>query len=836
MTNLAQRSFASGELAPTFYARADLALYGRGLSTALNYYIMRAGGAQSRPGTTYKGTTKASGFARLVPCVFDEDQNYLLEFGDEYVRFWRDGSPISGTVIGAWANATVYAAGIVVSHSGTNYVSLQAHTSATANDRPNDGTNRLDYWHALTGTTYELPLPYTTQTEVREMQHAASVGVLRMAHRTYARRKLTRVSDAQWSLAEIASAPTIDFPLNLISDATPGAVVSWVVTAYDSVNGLESLASAPVSGDTEPASPADIFTQSWDAVAGATSYRVYKSLNGSVYGYVTEQTALSWIDTGALTINTSRTPPEQVADLSSAGDYPGVLGSYQQRILVSGSTNEPDTVRASKAGSPDDFTVSTPLQDDDAVSWRMTGERLVRPRHFLEVARRLVQFSSTGEEAIGGDESGILSPGAVNPQRISANGSATYPSPLPVNDSALYVQARGGVVRDLLAGEAGSDLTVTAQHLVDGYTILEWCYQQTPHSIVWAVRDDGVLLSLTYQRETGVLAWARHVTDGAVESVACVPEGDEDAVYLVVNRTINGSTVRYIERLALRSAAIAALVACDASATISGVHPHDTLSLDFTGSTYTIPTNTTSNVVATGSGGSGSFTSADVGRTFAFIRSAVTYAATITGYTSPTVVTLEFVGDATGWTNPTAVTTANWYWTSVSGLSHLALEPVSVVLDGMVYASPNNPAYTARTVTSGGIVLLANTAAFTTAIVGLPFTTDLGTLDIDRPGTSLKEGTFLVQKVGLWLEDSRGFWAGPQEPTTATGFTLPGGGALQRCEPVDEDQNTTADLVTGYRATMIDGHFSNSGRIFIRNVDPTPLTVLALVPSGIFPR
>jgi hypothetical protein len=102
-------------------------------------------------------------------------------------------------------------------------------------------------------------------------------------------------------------------------------------------------------------------------------------------------------------------------------------------------------------------------------------------------------------------------------------------------------------------GWSGADLTTMARHLFDGYTIVDMAYQQTPHSILWVVRSDGAVLSLSYLREQGVMAWAQHEfrgqATGNAESVCCVPEGGEDAVYFVVTRTVDGSTYRYVERL-----------------------------------------------------------------------------------------------------------------------------------------------------------------------------------------------------------------------------------------------------------------------------------------------
>ena len=122
----------------------------------------------------------------------------------------------------------------------------------------------------------------------------------------------------------------------------------------------------------------------------------------------------------------------------------------------------------------------------------------------------------------------------------------------------LFVQARGSIVRDfafdfLVNGYRGSDLTIFSSHLVEGYTIADWAYAQTPNSIVWMARSDGTLLGLTYIKEQQILGWHRHDFAGAVENVCVVPEGNEDVLYLVINRTIDGDTVRYIERMNTRT-------------------------------------------------------------------------------------------------------------------------------------------------------------------------------------------------------------------------------------------------------------------------------------------
>jgi len=562
MANVSQRSFSAGEISPAMYARSDMERYATALRTLRNAVVLRTGGVQSRAGTEYLGSTKANGAARLVGAVFDTTANYVLEFGNLYVRFWKDGAPITATVTGAWANTTAYTAGIVVSYSGVNYVCLVAHTSVTATDRPSTGSSWQTKWYALTGTTYELPTPYT-EAQLFDVQFAFQLDVVTVAHASHSIATLTRISNNVWDYAVVSLVEDAKVPQNVAVSGASGSGWGYTVAARFFADGVFTQGPAnPVVRTDETATTllafglsGDTRTITWNSVTDAVSYRVYlNSPGGTEWRYVNtpdNSTTFSSFSAAWLSAQEGE-PTTATSNFDQPGEYPGVVAAYQQRLLVAGKTDFPDVVYASQVAEPYNFTGSSPIVDSDAMSWRQVGRRLNRVRHFVEAAQRLFQFSDVGESIVQGDTDGILRPGEVNPRQFSENGAAVRPAPLVVNDTALYVQARGSMVRDLapiqVGGFAGSDLTLQAAHLVDGYELVDWCYQQTPHSVVWAVRDDGQLLSLTYVRELGILGWAHHDTLGEIESVCCVPEGTLDAVYAVVKRTIDGNTVRYVER------------------------------------------------------------------------------------------------------------------------------------------------------------------------------------------------------------------------------------------------------------------------------------------------
>lgn len=560
---------SAGELSPAMHANADMVRYQQGLKKLRNAIVLRTGGVQNRPGTEYCGTTKNNGAARLIPAVFDTTESYVLEFGNLYMRVWEDGALVTVGTPSAWVTATAYVVGDIRVNSGTNYYCLVAHTSGTfATDLA------AGKWYALTTDIFEIPTPYTT-AQLFDIQFAAQYRVLTLVHPSHPPRQLTKgMTDIAWILTAIdfQSVGGVTAPENVVVDQTPAAPdgIGYAVTAVLS-DGTESAVSNFAQSDVvasggafsaEAALTATPITVSWDTTAGAASYNIYRKPNDSSnYGFLLNTPSTSYTDNGFITIVaydivTPGTTPLSSDLFGSANNYPSVVGAYQQRLLLAGTNTLPDYVYASQVAAPENFNVSDPIVDSDAMEWRQVGRRLNRIRHFAEVAQRLVQFSDVGESIIQGDTDGILRPGEVNPRQFSENGSAKIP-PLVLNDSALYVQARGAIVRDISPieanGFAGSDLTLMAAHLVDGYQLVDWCYEQTPNSVVWAVRDDGTLLSLTYVRELGILGWATHDTDGEFESIACIPESTRDAVYAVVQRTINATTVRLVERFASRT-------------------------------------------------------------------------------------------------------------------------------------------------------------------------------------------------------------------------------------------------------------------------------------------
>ena len=93
-----QSAFNSGEWSPLLEGRVDLDKYKNACYRLENFLIDPRGPAFFRPGFRYVGGTKTHAkLSRLIPFEFSVTQAYVLEFGDQYIRFFRNKAPITLT-------------------------------------------------------------------------------------------------------------------------------------------------------------------------------------------------------------------------------------------------------------------------------------------------------------------------------------------------------------------------------------------------------------------------------------------------------------------------------------------------------------------------------------------------------------------------------------------------------------------------------------------------------------------------------------------------------------------------------------------------------------------
>ena len=268
--------------------------------------------------------------------------------------------------------------------------------------------------------------------------------------------------------------------------------------------------------------------------------------------YAEGSKTLSFVDQN-FEADTSMTPKEDW-DPFANGNNPATVAFHQQRMVLGGTRDNPASFFMSRTGDYENFRKSRPLQDDDPVEYMLASGSIDEIKWVIGFGELLIGTSGAEYKASSGGAS--ITPNDVQINVESYWGSAGL-APLIIGNSVLHCQRSGSHVRDLhysweKDGYAGNDLSLLAPQLVETHKIRQWAFQQSPGSTVWAVRDDGILLGLTYMQEQNVFAWSRHVTDGKVLSVVVLSGDEEDAVLMVVEREIAGVRKYFLERLARR--------------------------------------------------------------------------------------------------------------------------------------------------------------------------------------------------------------------------------------------------------------------------------------------
>jgi len=587
-----QPSFAKGEVAPSLYGRIDLAALGSGVRVGENVLVTRAGGLVNTPGTMFVGEVKNSAArTRLIPFQFNTTQTYALEFGNLYMRVIKDGAYVLedaqniGGITQAATGVLTYVgadpsngdwfvlSGIVGMTELNGKTVVVANVNAGANTfELNDVDGNAIDTSGFTAYTsggsmarvYTLVTPYVT-ADLPLLKYKQSADVMTLTHRSYQQRELTRTDHDSWTLTTPTYAPSISAP-TISSSSFSGAGTAqnykYKATSTDEDTAEESL-------PTTEYTAAGVVDADWNAgeylelvgTAPATAGKVniYKSANG-VYGFIGQAVPdgsnnWSFRDT-KIEPDTLDAPPEARNPFDAAGKYPQCSSYFEQRSVEGGSINRPQGLDMSQSGQYKNYNISTPSKPDDAISRNIAARQVNEIRHFVPIRELLVLTSGGVWKISAGGNSDVVTPSSMMVRLQSEIGVSHVP-PIVIGDIVLYVQEKGNIVRDLgysfsADNYVGSDLSVISSHLFEGREIQEWAYAAVPYSVVWAVLDNGQMATMTYMREQELIAWTHQVTDGEYESVCSISEGNEDAVYVIVKRTIDGVTRRYVERFASR--------------------------------------------------------------------------------------------------------------------------------------------------------------------------------------------------------------------------------------------------------------------------------------------
>ena len=547
-----QKAFSGGEVSPEMVGRVDDPVFQTGLALCRNFVTAPHGPAMNRAGTLFVRETKNSLLRSCVrPFAYSTTQTMALEFGDKYIRFHTQGAILLAGTGTAYSGAVAYVLGDLVSLGGVNYYNIAPCTGVS----PPNATN----WYPLPDVAYEIPTPYAA-ADVFDIHWVQSADVLTLTHPSYQPMELRRLGATKWTLVPISFTPALGPPTALAATPTVTGTglttQSYVITALSASIGDETQQSNIVSCSNNLNAIAAYNTITWSALTGAARYYVYKFDNG-LFGFIGETTGTTLVDDNIIA-DLSQTPPENVNPYNAAGNYPAAVTYYEQRRAFGGTLNQPQNMVLTKSGTESNLQYSIPTRDDDSIAFKVSAREANTIRHLVPL-QNLIMLTSSAEWRITSLSSDALTPASINVKAQSYVGASNV-QPVIVNNNLLFAANRGGHVREMtfayqtatIGAYQTNDICLRATHLFDNKTILDAAFAKSPQPIVWFVSSTGKLLGLTYVPEEKVGAWHQHDTDGTFESCCCVAEGTEDALYVIVNRTIGGVTKRYVERLASR--------------------------------------------------------------------------------------------------------------------------------------------------------------------------------------------------------------------------------------------------------------------------------------------
>jgi hypothetical protein len=836
MSLLIQASYAKGEIAPALYGRVDTAVYQSALRTARNVIVRAYGSISNRTGLTFIGPVKDHSYPpRLIEFQFNTTDTYQLEFGDFYMRVIRNDayvleSAFSITAITAAHPPVVTAAGHGYANGDEVYLqSVVGMTrvnqrrflikNATTNtftladqvtDADIDATAYAAY--ASGGTVarvYTLVSPYAI-ADTLTLDDAQSADVMTLTHQLYAPRELTRTDHDNWAFTTPAFAPSTASPTGVAVAAGGGTVTRNYAVTFSATTTFEESLPTLITTTTGATPSADVIT--WTAGgSGIANASIYLQQNG-VYGLLGTSDTTSFTNAN-IGPDLTTSPPAARNPFVGAGNYPATVSYYMERRVFGGTLNQPDTTFYSQVASAANMSSSSPIQDDDAITATLNSQQVNAIKHFVP-GTDLLTFTSGSEWQTNAGNASNFSATTLTQHPQSIWG-CSYIAPITMGKTVLFVTENQSTVRNLgfdwqVNGYTGQDVSLLASHLFSNYKIVDWSLARTPDPIIHTVREDGQACLLTFNQEQSMIAWTHWDTQGSFERTSSLRHNAteiDEAVYFVVKRRVNGNTVRYIERIASRRF----IDVRDAFYVDAGL-TYD-FPIDITSITLGNPTIISAPAHGFVSGDQIDLFDIEWQTSFDDMGNEIEPAQLNTSRYAATVIdanTFSVPIDSTLFAAYVEGGTARKAVRTITGLDHLEGCAVSVLADGNVVKG--------LVVSQGAITLPRK---FSRVHVGLQYISDIETLDIEAPGGGTMQGTRKkTSTVTVRFDASRGLLIGP----TSDDLT-------EMKQREDENMGDPTALLTGDKQIVLEPSWNSNGRIFLRQVNPLPMNILAIIPD-----
>jgi len=479
-------SFTAGQLSPRMEGRTDFQKYFSSGKTINNFVVQPHGPVARRPGTHFVAEVKdSSKDTRLIPFSFSTTQTYILEFGNQYIRFYKDDGQIS---------------------SG--------------------------------GSPYEISSPYL-ETELFDIKFAQSADVMYLCHPNHAVRKLSRTGHTAWTLT------TVDFQNGPFQEHNTTSTTMTSSHTSEGASTVLTLSSTTGVNSDQGFLSTDVgrLVHIKDGHVKITGYTSSTSVTGTVQSVISSGSA---------------TDDFAMGSFSDTTGHPRCVTFFEQRLVFAGTTNQPQTLFFSVSGDYEnmDDNYHGATTDSSAMIYTIASNQ-VNAIQAIKATRTLIVMTTGGEFTVtSGGTTAPITPTNLNIRKQSNYGSAGVDG-ISIGNSTLFLQRAKRKIRELAYnfdtdGYIAPDLTILSENITFS-GVIQMDYQQEPFSIVWCVRIDGKLTGMTYNRLQDVVAWHEHDfggTDAKCKSVAVIDvDTDEDQVWVIVERTINGTTKKYVEYL-----------------------------------------------------------------------------------------------------------------------------------------------------------------------------------------------------------------------------------------------------------------------------------------------
>jgi len=484
-----QTIFSRGELSPRIIGRVDNKAYFNAVKYSQNMIPYPQGAITKRPGTYYVTPVKDSAdLTILLPFRFSNVQNYILEFGDLYMRVYRNRGQVESSP----------------------------------------------------GVAYEVVTPWPTAI-LRELKFVQSYDTLYVFHKDYQTRSITRTGDTAWTLASVTYQDGPWLPENATAATFTASATTGSVTVTASTSTF-------VAGDV--GRQIRMFVGSTWGYGTITAYtsgtQVTITVNETLGGTsATARWRLSYFggDMGWPSVGTIF---EERLVSAATEAYPATLFGSTTGGFTTTTVNMEPTGSTGTVADDSGFVITIGDDQVNYINWLSPGRLLLIGTsgsvHSLSggTSSTYAPVTPTNVTVKREDVSGTRE--YIRPFRIGS--SVFYMSSTSLKLRDIYYDFG-------IDNYISRDATIFNDHITKT-GIVDIDFQTEPDPNLWAVRNDGQLVGFCYDKVNEVEGWHRHIIGGddvEVKSVACIPRPDRsgDDVWMIVSRTINGATVQYIE-------------------------------------------------------------------------------------------------------------------------------------------------------------------------------------------------------------------------------------------------------------------------------------------------